>query len=158
MYDDFKYFYGPCSLFLFGEGGRGGGAVTLLNIWDVLWDCTFRLTYFCYIYHHWLRLMIKSIPDYMIVLRLKLVLHSLVSIKRPELKSNKLFRFNFLKVKTLYIDIWRLFVFFNIRCIIFLWNKNFYFVEMNRINFLCMQEKLELDDNSLIAVYVCISQ
>lgn len=137
----------------------GGGAATLLNNWDVLWDCTFRLTYFCDIYHHWLRLMIKSIPDYMIVLRLKFVLHSLVSIKRPQLKSNMLFRFNFLKVKTLYIDIWRLFVFFNIRCIIFLWNKNFYFGEMNfRMNFLCMQEKLELDDNSLIAVYVCISQ
>lgn len=46
-----------------------------------------------------------GIPDYMIVLRLKFVLHCLVSIKRPQLKSNMLFRFNFLKVKTLYIDI-----------------------------------------------------
>lgn len=86
------------SLFFVLVWGRGGGAATLLNIWDVLWDCSFRLTYFCYIYHHWLRLMIKGIPDYMIVLRLKFVLHCLVSIKRPELKSNMLFRFNFLKV------------------------------------------------------------
>lgn len=49
--------------------------------------------------------MIKGILDYMIVLRLKFVLYSFVLIKGFELKLNMLFRFNFLKVKILYIDI-----------------------------------------------------
>lgn len=90
------------NLFLFDE--MGGGVWerdALLNICNALWDCAFRLILFLF---HILSLVMfdnqryTRLHDYFIMT----ICIYIVSY-RLQLKSNMLFKLNFLKVKTLYI-------------------------------------------------------
>lgn len=90
------------NLFLFDEMGGGGVGVwerdALLNICNALWDCAFRLILFLF---HILSLVMFDNQRYTWLFYHD-NLYYIVSY-RLQLKSNMLFKLNFLKVKTLYI-------------------------------------------------------